>query len=83
MGGLREAQDSPRGGPGAHGSDPGSAQGGPQKAQERPRTGPRAPEAPRRAQNGSLGVKAISFYKVFASPDLKNVGLAEVFKRKV
>ena len=83
MGGPREAQDSPRGAPGAHGSDPGSAQGRPQKAQERPRSGPRAPEVPRRAQNGSLGVITIGFYKVFAPPDLKNVGLAEVFKRKV
>ena len=83
MGGPREAQETPRRAPGAHGSDPGSAQGGPQKAQERPRSGPRVPEAPRRAQNGSLGVKTIGFYEVFAPPDLKNVGLAEVFKRKV
>ena len=83
MGGPREAQDSPRGAPGAHGSDPGSAQGGPQKAQERPRSGPRAPEVPRRAPNGSLDVKTFGFYKVFAPPDLKHVGLAEVFKRKV
>ena len=83
MGGPREAQETPRGGPGAHGSDPGSAQGGPQKAQERPRSGPRAPEVPRRAQNGSLDVKTNGFYEVFAPPDLKNVGLAEVFKRTV
>ena len=83
MGGPREAQETPRGAPGVHGSDPGSAQGGPQKAQERPRSGPRAPEVPRRAQNGSLGVKTNGFYKVFASPDLKNVGLAKAFKRKV
>ena len=61
MGGPREAQETPRGAPEAHGSGPGSAQGGPQKAQERPRSGPRAPEVPRRAQNGSLGVKTISF----------------------
>ena len=83
MGGPREAQETPRGAPEAHGSGPGSAQGGPQKAQERPRSGPRAPEVPRRAQNGSLDVKTNGFYKVFAPPDLKNVGLAEVFKRKV
>ena len=83
MGGPREAQETPRGGPGAHGSDPGSAQGGPQKAQERPRSGPRAPEVPRRAQNGSLDVKTNRFYKVFASPDLKNDGLAKVFEQSV
>ena len=77
------AQETPRGVPEAHGSGPGSAQGGPQKAQERPRSGPRAPEVPRRAKNGSLDMKTNSFYKVFASPDLKIVGLAEVFKRKV
>ena len=83
MGGPREAQETPRGAPGAHGSDPGSAQGGPQKAQERPRSGPRAPEVPRRAKHGSLGVKTNGFYKVFAPPDLKIVGLAAVLKRKV
>ena len=82
-GGPREAQETPRGAPGANGSDPGSAQGEPQKALERPRSGPRAPEVPRRAQNGSLGVKTNGFYEVFASPDLKNVGLAKVFKRCV
>ena len=83
MGGPREAQETPQGPPGGHGSDPGSAQGGPQKAQEQPRSGPRAPVVPRRDQNGSLDVKTNGFYKVFAPPDLKKVGLAEVFERKV
>ena len=82
MGGPREAQETPRGAPGAHGSDPGSAQGGPQKAQERPRSGPRAPEVPRRAQNGSLDVKTFGFYEVFAPPDLKNIRFGRGFQAK-
>ena len=47
MGGPREAQEIPRGSPGAHGSDPGSAQGGPQKAQERPKGPGGAQEDPK------------------------------------
>ena len=41
------------------------------------------PFADRMAQNSSLDVKTIGFNKGFAPPDLENVGLAEVFKRKV
>ena len=72
------AQERPRRPPEGAQGPTGATQGGPQKAQERPRSGPRAPEAPRRAQYSSLGVKTNGFYEVFAPLDLKSVGLAEV-----
>ena len=77
------AQERPKRPPEGAQRPTGAAQDRPREGTRRPRSGPRAPEVPRRAQNGCLDVKTFGFYKVFAPPDLKNVGLAEVFKRKV
>ena len=74
------AQERPKRPPEGAQRPTGAAQDRPREGPRRPRSGPRAPEVPRRAQNGSLDVKTNGFYEVFAPPDLKNVGLAEVFK---
>ena len=83
MGGPRETQEIPRWGPRSPRErprlSPGRAPEGPGAAQERPKGPGGAQESPK----WFPGRENQRFDKVFAPPDLKNVGLAESFKRKV